>query len=483
MLFPTIDFAIFFLVVFTGNWLLRPYRLAWRWFILASSFFFYSYWFSQRDHLPLTAILAFSIVVNWAFGKAVFNALTPEGGRTSRSRWLVRAAVVVDLGVLAYFKYVNFFVSSLTDRLAVIGVHPDNTFVNVILPIGISFFTFQAISYVIDIGRGAWRQPVDLLDFAVYLSFFAHLVAGPIVRASEFIPQLDERPDPRFVQTSEAFMLIFRGLFKKVVISSYMATIVDPVFALPSQHSSWAVLWGIYAYAIQIYADFSGYTDMAIGIALLLGIRFPQNFDAPYIALSLQDFWRRWHMTLSRWLRDYLYIPLGGNRGSELFTYRNLFLTMVIGGLWHGANWTFVIWGAIHGTYLVGERIVKEKWAERGAIGLPPQLVKVLQWILTFNVVCFAWIFFRAPTMSAALDVIGRLFASGGSGSLVTVLLVVTIVLMLASQFVPPRIPAEITDRFSQLAPVLQIVALGVGIVVVDAFGPEGIAPFIYFQF
>ena len=483
MLFPTIDFAIFFLVVFTGNWLLRPYRLTWRWFILAASFFFYGYWFSSRDHLPLTAILAFTIVVNWAFGRWVHQALTSEGGRTPRSRWLVRAAVVVDLGVLAYFKYVNFFVASVADRLAFLGINSNGVMLNVILPIGISFFTFQAISYVIDIGRGAWREPVPLLDFAVYLSFFAHLVAGPIVRASEFIPQLDERPDPRFVQTSEAFMLIFRGLFKKVVISSYMATIVDPAFALPNAHSSWEILWAIYAYAIQIYADFSGYTDMEIGIALLLGIRFPQNFDAPYRSLSLQDFWRRWHMTLSRWLRDYLYIPLGGNRGSVLFTYRNLFFTMVIGGLWHGANWTFVIWGAIQGAYLVGERVVKEKWAERGAIGLPPKLVNVLQWALTFNVVCFAWIFFRAATMSDAFAVIGRLFAGGGSSAQVTLLLIATIVLMVASQFVPPRIPVSVTERFATLAPVLQMVALGVGIVVVDALGPEGIAPFIYFQF
>jgi alginate O-acetyltransferase complex protein AlgI len=324
---------------------------------------------------------------------------------------------------------------------------------------------------------------VGLLDFAVYLSFFAHLVAGPIVRASEFVPQLDERPDPRYVETSEAFMLIFRGLFKKVVISSYMATVVDPVFALPSGRSSWEVLWAIYAYAIQIYADFSGYTDMAIGLALLLGIRFPQNFDSPYRALSLQDFWRRWHMTLSRWLRDYLYIPLGGNRGSELFTYRNLFLTMVIGGLWHGANWTFVIWGAIHGGFLVGERVVKKAWAVRGAIGLPPRLVRVLQWILTFNVVCLAWVFFRAPNLSDALAVLERLVSFGGSSALVTGLLMFTIVAMLASQFVPQRIPTQITVQFSKLAPVVQMLALGAVLVLIDALGPEGIAPFIYFQF
>lgn len=483
MLFPTIDFAVFFLVVFTGSWLLRPRRTAWKVFVLCASFFFYGYWFSSKDDLPLTGLLAFSIVVNWAFGKAVHNAMGPDGERTDRSRWLVRAAVVVDLGVLAYFKYVNFFLDSFTERLAVIGVHMEGPFVSVLLPIGISFFTFQAISYVIDIGRGVWRRPVGLLDFAVYLSFFAHLVAGPIVRASEFVPQLDAVADPRYVPTAEPFMLIFRGLFKKVVISSFMATIADPVFALPHDSSSWQTLWGIYAYAIQIYADFSGYTDIAIGVALLLGIRFPQNFDAPYRALSLQDFWRRWHMTLSRWLRDYLYIPLGGNRGSELFTYRNLFLTMVIGGLWHGANWTFLVLGAIHGGYLVGERVVKQAWARRGPMGLPPGLVKVLQWTLTFNVVCFAWVFFRARNLSNAFEVLGRLIGDGGSSVLVTPLLIGTVLAMLASQFVPPRVPESITTKFARSAPVLQMLALGVGLVLIDALGPEGIAPFIYYQF
>jgi D-alanyl-lipoteichoic acid acyltransferase DltB (MBOAT superfamily) len=483
MLFPTIDFAVFFLVVFTGSWLLRPHKVAWKVFILCASFFFYGYWFSSQDDLPITGLLAFSIVVNWAFGQAVFAAMTPDGERTQRSRRLVRAAVIVDLGVLGYFKYVNFFLDSFTARLTMIGVHLDGPFVNVLLPIGISFFTFQAISYVIDIGRGVWRRPVGLLDFAVYLSFFAHLVAGPIVRASEFIPQLDAGADPRYVPTAEPFMLIFRGLFKKIVISSFMATIADPVFALPQDSSSWQTLWGIYAYAIQIYADFSGYTDIAIGVALLLGIRFPQNFNAPYRALSLQDFWRRWHMTLSRWLRDYLYIPLGGNRGSELFTYRNLFLTMVIGGLWHGAHWTFVIWGVSQGGYLVGERVVKQAWARRGAMGLPPPLVKVLQWVLTFNVVCLSWVFFRARSMGGAFEVLGRLIGDGGSSAMVTPLVIGTVLAMLASQFVPQRIPEAVTTKFARAAPVVQILVLGAGLVLIDALGPEGIAPFIYYQF
>lgn len=479
MLFPTIDFAVFFLVVFTGSWLLRPYKKAWRWFILAASCVFYGWW--DWNYL---FILLVSIVLNWALGRAVFASLTPEGERTDRSKWLVRGAVVVNLGILGYFKYFDFFITSISDRMRSIGIDVDMPILDIVLPIGISFFTFQAISYVMDIGRGEWRRPLDFLDFAVYLSFFAHLVAGPIVRASEFAPQLDEQPDPRYVRSGEAFMLIFRGMFKKVVISSFLATqIVDPVFALPDAYGRWAILWAIYAYAIQIYADFSGYTDIAIGVALLLGIRFPQNFDAPYISMSLQDFWRRWHMTLSRWLRDYLYIPLGGNRGSKWFTYRNLFLVMLIGGLWHGANWTFVMWGAIHGGYLVAERIVKGAWKGH-ELGLPPIVVKCLQWFLTFNVVCLAWVFFRATSIDSAFNILGRLVtASDGSVHGVSILLIVVVLASIASQFVPTKYPEIAENWFSRLAPVIQIAALAGGLVMIDALGPEGIAPFIYFQF
>lgn len=478
MLFPTVDFAIFFVIVLTGNWLLRPHPTRWKLFILAASFFFYGYfrWY-------YVFLLGGSILVNWWFGQRIFASLGPDAERTPASRWLVRAAVVVNLGALGFLKYAEFALSSSDDVLDRLGLGLDPPFLNVLLPVGISFFTFQAISYVMDIGRGEWRRPMHLLNFAVYLSFFAHLVAGPIVRASEFAWQLDERPDPREVESSEAFMLIFRGLFKKVVISSYMATIVDPIFSFPDAHNSWETMWGIYAYAIQIYADFSGYTDIAIGVALLLGIRFPQNFDAPYRSLSVQDFWRRWHMTLSRWLRDYLYIPLGGNRGSTLFTYRNLFLTMLLGGLWHGANWTFVFWGALQGGFLIAERVIKERWAQRGSLGWPPWLVRSLQWLLTFNLICFAWVFFRATSIENAFDVLGQLVSFSGAATLITPLLIFTIVAMLASQFVPPELPRRAEVAFARLAPVLQIGLLAVGLVLVSTLGPEGIAPFIYFQF
>jgi D-alanyl-lipoteichoic acid acyltransferase DltB (MBOAT superfamily) len=346
----------------------------------------------------------------------------------------------------------------------------------VILPIGISFFTFQAISYVVDIYRRE-LEPASPIEFAMYLAFFPHLVAGPIVRASEFVPQLRQRPDEHRIPATEAFFLIVAGLFKKVVVASWLGTeVVDPVFAVPNAHSSLEILGAVYGYAIQIYADFSGYTDIAIGVALLLGIRFPQNFDRPYASLSLQEFWRRWHITLSRWLRDYVYIPLGGNRGSEAATYRNLMLTMLLGGLWHGASWTFVVWGGLHGMYLAVGR-----W--RDARDPDRTRRPVLAWLATFNLVCLAWVFFRAQTFTDAFDVLRGVFDPTDLLPAPSSGLVLLVAAALAVQFVPRnwKIDAEVV--FSRMAPVLQGVALAVAFVTIDALGPEGVAPFIYLQF
>jgi D-alanyl-lipoteichoic acid acyltransferase DltB (MBOAT superfamily) len=479
VLFPTVSFAVFFLVAFTISWLLRPAYRVWLWVMTAMSFWFYGY-----SDARFVWLLAFAIVSSWAFGAAIHRSLTPEGGRTATSTNLVRAAVVVDLGLLGWFKYYGFFVDSVRESLDAIGLGASPPLLEIALPIGISFFTFHAISYVIDIGRGQLR-PLRLDELALYMSFFPHLVAGPIVRASEFAPQLHVRADPRRIPSGEAFRLIAFGLFKKVVISSYVAAeIVDPVFGAPSAHGPADLLVGVYAYAIQIYADFSGYTDIAIGCALLLGIRFPQNFDGPYRALSIQDFWRRWHMTLSRWLRDYLYIPLGGNRHGERQTYRNLFLTMLIGGLWHGAAMTFLVWGALHGAYLTGERWVKQWWASgHPEPVLPRRLTAILQWVLTFHLVCLAWIFFRADSLGTAFDVIGGILSGTQPSELVTGLLLVTIGLMLASQFVPPRAVEQAQVRFTTLGPGVQVACLALALTVIDVLGPDGVAPFIYFRF
>jgi len=479
VLFPTVAFAIFFVVAFTVSWLLRPTYRLWLWVMTAISLVFYG-WTDERFVL----LLAGSIVVNWGFGQAVWLNLGEGGERTPVSTQLVRAAVVVNLGFLGFFKYYGFFVDSFADATDAIGLGLQPRILEIALPIGISFFTFHALSYVIDIGRGQLR-PMRLDEYGLYMSFFPHLVAGPIVRASELQPQLRQRADPRRLPSGEALRLIAFGLFKKVVVSSYLATeLVDPVFGAPGAHTPLELLVGVYAYAIVIYADFSGYTDIAIGCALLLGIRFPQNFDAPYRALSLQDFWRRWHMTLSRWLRDYLYIPLGGNRDGVRRTYRNVVLTMVIGGLWHGAAITFVVWGAIHGGFLALERFVRERWrAQYPEPVMPLAASAVLRWLVTFHVVCLAWIFFRADSLGAAFDVLRGILSESGPAPLVTTLALVTIALMLASQFVPSTTVIGLQRRFTALGPAAQVAALAGALTVIDVLGPDGVAPFIYFRF
>jgi D-alanyl-lipoteichoic acid acyltransferase DltB (MBOAT superfamily) len=479
VLFPTVAFAVFFVLAFTVSWLLRPTYRVWLWVMTGFSLVFYG-WTDAR----FVWLLLGSIVVNWALGQAVDRSLTAERERTPLSINLVRAAVVANLGFLGFFKYYGFFVDSFADATDAVGLGLRPPVLQIALPIGISFFTFHALSYVLDIGRGHLR-PMRLDELAMYMSFFPHLVAGPIVRASEFQPQLEVRSDPRRIPSGEAFRLIAFGLFKKVVVSSYLATeLVDPVFGAPAAHSPLELLVGVYGYAIQIYADFSGYTDIAIGCALMLGIRFPQNFNAPYRSLSLQEFWRRWHMTLSRWLRDYLYIPLGGNRGGVSRTYRNLILTMVIGGLWHGAAITFVVWGAIHGGFLALERVVRERWrASHAAPVLPVELTVVLQWLLTFHIVCLGWVFFRSDSVGTAFDVLRGIVAGSGPAPLVTTLVLIVIGLALASQFVPPTAIDGVQERFAGLGPATQVLALAGALTVIDVLGPDGVAPFIYFQF
>src|SRR5579875_3261207 len=350
MLFPTVTFAVFFSVVLPLSWALMRRPRAWRVFIVAASYVFYGWW-----DWRFVFLLVASTIVNHVLALAIYRA-RGVGARKA----LLGLAVGFDLGLLGYFKYADFFLSSVDN------VFGTGWLTNVTLPVGVSFYTFIAISYVVDTYRGE-LVPASFARFAVFQAFFPHLVAGPIVRASELLPQLEEPRDPRRVDTSRAFFLIVSGLFLKVVIANHLSThIVDDVFAAPNRHSSLEVLVAVYGYAVQIFADFCGYTNIAIGIALLLGFEFPQNFASPYAAVSLQDFWRRWHMTLSRWLRDYLYIPLGGNRKGRLLTYRNLLLTMLLGGLWHGAAWTFVVWGGIHGLGLAIERLVG--WRPTGRV-------------------------------------------------------------------------------------------------------------------
>ena len=466
MSFPTIEFAAFFAIVFVLSWALMPHPRAWRPFILAASYVFYG-WVDWRWVLLLVA----SSVVNTVAAQVI--ARSPS--QVTRKRALT-VAIVFDLGLLAVFKYLGFFVSELDGGLDSIGLGSSIPLLQIVLPIGISFFTFQAISYVVDVYRGE-TPAASLIDVAILQAFFPHIVAGPIVRANELLPQLRTPRDPRTVLAGPAIFLIVGGLIKKTVIADELARrIVDPVYSDPSSHSPGELLLAFYGFAAQIYCDFSGYTDMAIGLALLLGYQLPQNFNRPYLALSLQDFWRRWHMTLSRWLRDYLYIPLGGNRGGRLRTYRNVMITMLLGGLWHGASWTFLLWGGIHGTALSVERFARERYP---GFRLPAWAA----WLVTFNVVCVAWVFFRSPDLATAFDVLGGLGLSGPS-PLVTLPLVLLVVAAVAIQAVPRGRFREAEAWLVARPVAFQGVAVGALIVAADAaVGQQGVAPFIYYQF
>jgi alginate O-acetyltransferase complex protein AlgI len=474
MLFPTSTFAIFFVIVLPTSWALMRRRALWQAFMLTASYVFYAWW-----DWRFVFLLAVSTVGNHVAARAIRAA-----ARRRTQKLLLGLAVAFNLGLLGYFKYAGFLVSSAENALTRLGLPSSTWALSVTLPIGISFFTFMALSYVIDVYRGE-LEPVDFPRFAVYLSFFPHLVAGPIVRGSELLPQLERPRNAGRVNATRAYFLILSGLFFKVVIANELsAHLVDAVFAAPDRHSSLEVLVAVYGYAVQIFADFMGYTNIAIGVALLLGFEFPQNFNSPYQAVSLQEFWRRWHMTLSRWLRDYLYISLGGNKKGRVRTYVNLLVTMLLGGLWHGAAWTFVIWGGLHGSGLAVERFVRDLLHARRRLWPSGAVGRWAGRLVTFHFVCLGWIFFRASSLNAADSVIRRLFDAWGQPSpLVTTGVLLAIALGLGANYLPARLTTLTFDRFGRLPTAAQAGCLALGLMLVDTLGPQGVAPFIYFRF
>ncbi|HTS92223.1 MAG TPA: MBOAT family O-acyltransferase [Stellaceae bacterium] len=471
MLFPTLNFGLFFLVVFFGAWLAARWPELRVWLLIGASYFFYAFW-----DWRFMALLFGSSVLNYVGGRTIDALEAP----TARKLALI-ATVTLNLCVLGFFKYFNFFADSFNSLLFALGSVHEVPYLDVALPVGISFFTFHGISYVADLYRGALARPAPFAHLMLYISFFPQLVAGPIVRASFFLPQIAARPDPQAIAVTRPFLLIAGGLFKKVVIANYLATdLVDGAFFDPTSLGAGDLLLAIYGYALQIYCDFSAYTDIAIGVAALLGFRFPQNFNQPYRARGLQDFWHRWHISLSTWLRDYLYIlALGGNTGDRRL-YRNLMVTMLLGGLWHGARWTFVTWGALHGFALVIERAIRERFRDRPHLG---PLARIVATVATFHFVCLTWVFFRAPDFEHAflyLEGFTRLSAPITLASPFVLLLVFG---TLAAQFLPVDRVERLEALLARAPMLLQGALLGLAIVTIDSFGPAGVAPFIYFQF
>lgn len=392
MLFNSLSFLAFLAVVL----IVYP-RLNFRrqnLFLLTASYYFYGSW-----DWRFTSLLMVSTVVDYYVGPAIFKSTDQH-----KRKLLLAISMVVNLGILGFFKYFNFFVSSMADLLGTWGMNPNMPVMSIVLPVGISFYTFQTMSYTIDIYRGRLSPTSNFIDFALFVSFFPQLVAGPIERARVLLPQIGSSRTVTRTMVVTGVNLILMGYLKKVAIADTLAPLVEQTFSDPAGHNSGQLVTGVYAFAFQVYGDFSGYTDIARGVARLLGFELMENFNAPYLSRSITEFWRRWHISLSTWLRDYLYIALGGSRKGEFRTYVNLFLTMLLAGLWHGAAWTFVTFGALHGVYLTFERIrlkgddLDISWP-RSPLGWVASLGAIL---LTFHLHCISLVLFRSPSLSSA---------------------------------------------------------------------------------
>ncbi|MGR3501231.1 MBOAT family O-acyltransferase [Pseudaestuariivita sp.] len=469
MLFTDLIFWVFFAVVGTA-YVLLPHKAQNR-MLLVASYVFYGAW-----DWRFLSLIVLSTFVDYVIGQKIHA----ESAEVRRKR-LLMISVAVNLGMLGFFKYFGFFTDSFQALARTIGYEPDPLTLSIILPVGISFYTFQTMSYTIDIYRRRLAPSNDFLDFALFVAFFPQLVAGPIERARNLLPNIAMPRVLTWENLGRGAVLCLFGLIKKVVIADGIAPSVDAVFANPDP-TQLDVLFAIYLFGIQIYCDFSGYTDIARGVALILGFRLMRNFEQPFFATNPQEFWRRWHISLSTWLKDYLYISLGGNRGGELKTYRNLMATMVLGGLWHGAAWNYVLWGAYQGAILAIHRAVfGTKEAVRTGV-----MAVVQRWVVTllfFQVVSYAWILFRSTSVEQIVDLSQRLFAGPAGMTLPMPPLATLLGVMFLFVW---DLLAEWTGKaaFYQTWPMVIRAGLYAGMVYLLAFGATTqTSAFIYFQF
>ncbi len=473
MLFNSIEYFFFFVAVLIGTRVLHGRISARVVFLLLASYVFY---LSNNGWLFLL-ILA-STCIDYVAGRAI------DGAKSSAvKRAALFGSVLTNLSILGYYKYVDFFRESIAGAFAAYGVNLGWVDLNVVLPVGISFYTFQSMSYTIDVYRGVIPAERSWTRFALYVAYFPQLIAGPIMRATYFLPQIERAPKITLVDIEWGVFLILRGLFKKIVLADFLAIYADRAFALGPEVGSLDLMVGLYAFTLQIYFDFSGYTDIAIGCSRLLGYRIPDNFARPYAALGFSDFWRRWHISLSSWLRDYVYISFGGNRGSTLLTYRNLMLTMLLGGLWHGAGWQFVVWGALHGIYLCAERALG--WAKSTPNSSAGRHLKRL---LIFHAIVLTWLPFRSASLTDAVDYMTRMLAFDGGvdltrgGLLVLLLVVATLVTQWLAETRTRPTRHSIMNTLTGWVPAKAALYAGAAGIVVIA-NAKGAQPFLYFQF
>tara|TARA_B110000459_G_C16614775_1_gene498207 strand:- start:243 stop:1652 length:1410 start_codon:yes stop_codon:yes gene_type:complete len=399
MLFQSFDFLVFFPLVFALFWAINKWNVLTRnIFLLAASYFFYGYW----DYRFLALILSSSLV------DFTIGILLHKTTKASARKGLLAFSVIFNIGLLGYCKYLNFFIENFVSALSSVGIEQDISTLQIILPVGISFYTFQTLSYTIDVYRKNIEPERNLVTFLTFVSFFPQLVAGPIERASNLLGQFRRKSEFTYSTGTEALRQILYGLIKKVIIADNCAIYANQAFANHDDLSSPYLILGTVFFAFQIYGDFSGYSDIARGVAKLLGFELMKNFNFPYFSKSIGEFWHRWHISLSTWFRDYIYIPLGGSRGSRWKTIRNIFIIFLVSGFWHGANWTFIIWGAVHAILFIPSIFFK-KPADKSASGF--RYIDIVKMLYTFSLVCLTWIFFRADSMQHALSYLSGIFS------------------------------------------------------------------------
>ncbi|MCD7972609.1 MAG: MBOAT family protein [Candidatus Azobacteroides sp.] len=475
LIFSSGLFLFFFLVFTFGYYLLRNKNL----FRILYTIFFSCYFYYKTSGIFVLLLLAIS-VSDFIIARRIYYA--PR--KKDKKAYLI-LSLLIDLGMLGYFKYADFFGQIIADL-----THSSFLPFDIFLPIGISFFTFQSLSYTIDMYRGKLTPLRHWHEYAFFVTFFPQLVAGPIVRAKDFLPQIRKKPEVTKEMFGTGIFLITGGLFKKAVISDYISlNFVDRIFETPALYSGVENLIGVYGYALQIYCDFSGYSDIAIGLALLLGFRFRANFDSPYKSSSISEFWRRWHISLSTWLRDYLYIPLGGNRKGKIRTQLNIMITMLLGGLWHGASPQFLLWGAFHGVALVIHKIYLSFFpgTHREESKTTP-FRKIAGIIFTFHLVCFGWIFFRADDAEKAFEVLYRIFNHFQPEHFISFIqgyknVCLLMLLGFTLHFLPDSLVNKCRNRIINAPLVVNAIILALLIIGIMQIKSAEIQPFIYFQF
>lgn len=404
MLFNSLAFLFFFIVVFGVYWALKKHLRFQNVLLLAASYFFYGYW----DY-RFVFLLAFSTLLDYYTALKIHNA----GTNTGKKSWLV-TSLVINLGFLFVFKYYNFFIDSFAALLISFGVDPHLPVLEIVLPVGISFYTFHGVSYVVDTYYGRVRPTRNIIDYSLFVSFFPLLVAGPIERATHLLPQIEKPRTFAYSKSIEGLRDIVWGLFKKVAVADLCASYADYSFDNVDRLGGSSLALGTFFFAMQIYGDFSGYSDIARGVSKLLGFDVYRNFSYPYFSRDVAEFWRRWHTSLSSWFRDYVYIPLGGSRGGKLASIRNVSIVFLLSGFWHGANWTFIIWGGLNALLFMPSLLLQNNRSHLDTVAADsffPSLRETFQMLLTFILICFTWVFFRADNLSDATVVIKQIFS------------------------------------------------------------------------